>query len=291
MDTELSFDRLGIVGTGRVARALLLALTPMSRSTPIVFGRSPERAQDAMAGSSARIATGMDMLVRQCDVIAIAVTDDAVADIAISLAEHCRPGQRPFTFHVSGRSGAAALHPLEHLGALTAAIHPVMAFTGDPRVEVERMKGSPFGVTGSSPAASARAARLVEALGGTPFMIEEILRPLYHGALSHAANHLVTLLAGAADTLRAAGIDAPYKVLAPLARASLENSLELGFSALSGPLLRGDEATIRNHLTAFGDHHPAILPAYRAMALATVDRLEDESGVRPHPCRRDLEGP
>ncbi|MBY8823084.1 Rossmann-like and DUF2520 domain-containing protein [Sphingomonas colocasiae] len=290
MSNGLSCNRLGVIGTGRVARAMLLALASFSRTTPMLFGRSFENARNAALEGHADMAADLGELLHQCDVIAIAVSDDAVADIATDLAGHYRPGQQPFIFHVSGRSGAAVLRPLENLGALTAAIHPVMAFTGDPQVEAERMKGSPFGVTGSGPAASAFAARLVEALGGAPFMIEEILRPLYHGALSHAANHLVTLLAGAADTLRAAGIDTPYQVLAPLARASLENSLELGFSALSGPLLRGDEATVRNHLTAFGDHHPAILPAYRAMALATVDRLEDESGARPHPCRRDLEG-
>ncbi|WP_313738015.1 DUF2520 domain-containing protein, partial [Sphingobium yanoikuyae] len=70
-------------------------------------------------------------------------------------------------------------------------------------------------------------------------------------------------------------------LLAPLVRAALDNSLDRGIDALSGPLLRGDRQTIGNHLTALTSHAPELLPAYRAMALATLDALDrDESALR-----------
>lgn len=290
METGPSFDRLGIMGTGRVARAMLLALAPFSRSTPLLFGRSAERARLAASHvPGAEAAARIDALAARCDTILIAVSDDAVAEVARAMAESGPFGHRILVFHVSGRSGAAVLAPLERLGALTAAIHPVMTFTGDPETEVRRMTGSPFGVTGSTPEASAAAFALVDTLRGRPFEIAEAMRPLYHGALSHAANHLVTLLAGAAQALEAAGVGTPHAVLAPLARAALENSLTQGFAALSGPLRRGDEATVKTHLAAFETHCPDILPAYRAMSLATLDRLERDGAAVAPSCRALLE--
>jgi predicted short-subunit dehydrogenase-like oxidoreductase (DUF2520 family) len=99
-------------------------------------------------------------------------------------------------------------------------------------------------------------------------------RTLYHAALCHAANHLVTLLAGASGALATAGVGDPQALLAPLVRAALDNSLDRGFAALSGPLLRGDRDTIADHLAALAQDDPALLPAYRAMALATLDAME-----------------
>jgi predicted short-subunit dehydrogenase-like oxidoreductase (DUF2520 family) len=81
------------------------------------------------------------------------------------------------------------------------------------------------------------------------------------------------LLDGSFGALRSAGVDDPAALLAPLVRAALENSLAQGFAALSGPLLRGDGETIVRHLAALADHSPELLPAYRAMALATLDAI------------------
>jgi predicted short-subunit dehydrogenase-like oxidoreductase (DUF2520 family) len=288
--TQFSCERLGLFGTGRVARAMLLGLAPASRSAPLLYGRTPDKARDAASGvDGADVAAQANELAQRCDLIVIAVSDDAVADAAHALAQHGPLAHRPLVFHVSGRSGAVVLALLARLGALTAAVHPVMTFTGDPETEVRRMAGARFAVTGSDAEASARAVAVVERLGGVPFAIEEAMRPLYHGALSHAANHLATLLEGSAGALKAAGVDAPYAVLAPLVRAAVENSLDQGFASLSGPLLRGDATTIRNHLDAFGRYDPAILPAYRAMALATLDMLERADRPASAACRELLE--
>lgn len=288
---EFSCDRLGIFGTGRVARAMLLGLAPASRSAPLLYGRAPDKAHDAASlVQGVSVAESPEALARQCDLIVIAVSDDAVADAAHALAGHGPLLHDPLVFHVSGRSGVAVLEPLRQAGARTAAIHPVMTFMGDTDTEVRRMAGARFAVTGADPRISAQAAAIVARLGGTPFAVGEEMRPLYHGALSHAANHLATLLEGSAGALEAAGVAEPYAVLAPLVRAAVENSLDRGFASLSGPLLRGDEKTIGNHLAAFARYDPAILPAYRAMALATLDLLERDKGPLANGCRQLLEG-
>lgn len=265
--------QFGIVGTGRVARALVHSLRVRGFPPPLLWGRSRARCQEAATTTKCRAAETLAALGNESDIIAIAVSDDAIAEIVRKLAE-ARPDLRgKLVFHVSGGSGTTILAPLLARDADIAAIHPAMTFTGEPDLECERMAGACFAVTGASEESLQRARSLVEALGGVPVAIAEQHRALYHAALCHSANHLVTLFCGALDALSAAGIADPAGLVAPLARASLENAISSGFEALSGPLKRGDAGTIRNHLAALEEHAPDLLPAYRAMAIATMEEL------------------
>ncbi|MFP5432913.1 MAG: DUF2520 domain-containing protein, partial [Alphaproteobacteria bacterium] len=115
--------------------------------------------------------------------------------------------------------------------------------------------------------------------GGIMVPVEEAQRALYHAALCHGANHLVTLIAGACQALAAAGVAEPSALLAPLVRAALDASLDHGMAGLSGPLLRGDDETIAKHLAALGEQCPTLLPPYKAMALATLDELDRHNGA------------
>lgn len=280
------YRQIGIVGAGRVAQALALGLGGHSAAPPMLWTRSPGNLGTAARRVGRAVAAErLETLVEASDLIVIAVTDDAVASVAADMIPAVPAGHAPFIFHVSGRSGAALLDPLRGAGALTAAIHPVMTFTGDAQEEVRRMAGARFAITGSSTEATVAAGDVVHRLGGVGVEIAEAHRPLYHAALCHAANHLVTLLDGSFGALRSAGVDDPAALLAPLVRAALENSLTHGFAALSGPLLRGDGETIAGHLAAIAGHSSELLPAYRAMALATLDQME-RSGATVSPVLR-----
>lgn len=267
-------EQLGIIGAGRAAQALAIGLVGHSAEPPLMWGRSLERVGAASAATGSEVAVSIDRIANDCDVIAIAVSDDATPSVIEELARSLPAGSTPFAFHLSGRSGAALLAPLRAAGAMTAAIHPAMTFTGDPHGEARRMVGARFAVTGSTIEATERAKTIVAALHGTPVEIPEEKRALYHAALCHASNHLVTLIAGASGALKESGVDDPSALLAPLVRAALENSLARGFAGLSGPLLRGDGRTIEGHLGSLAAYNPGLLPAYRAMALATLDELE-----------------
>lgn len=269
------YRRVGIIGTGRVARALALALAPRSAEPLLLWGRTSATLR-SMAADIGHAATtdNLSAVMQDCDLIAIAVSDDAIGMIVADLADHPMGSHPPLLFHASGRSGISLLAPLNAMGAETAAIHPAMTFTGDTATEVRRMAGARFAVTGSSAQATQGAHRLVALLGGVAVDISEEHRALYHAALCHAANHLVTLIAGACHALEAADVDDPLALLTPLVRAATDNSLTKGFSALSGPLLRGDGQTVATHLTALAKDCPELSPAYRAMATATLDELE-----------------
>jgi predicted short-subunit dehydrogenase-like oxidoreductase (DUF2520 family) len=103
-------------------------------------------------------------------------------------------------------------------------------------------------------------------------LIDEAARPLYHAGLASAANHLVALVAQSADVLRAAGVNDPARMLAPLLSAALDNALRLGDAGLTGPVARGDADTVAEHVRALAGTSPEALRAYVALARLTADR-------------------
>ncbi|MFT4299280.1 MAG: DUF2520 domain-containing protein [Aeromicrobium sp.] len=121
----------------------------------------------------------------------------------------------------------------------------------------------------------------VEALardaGGTPVWIAEADRVVYHAALAHGANHLVTVLNQALDLLRSIGAQDPSAILAPLVGAAVSNTLAYGDAALTGPVARGDAGTVCEHLAAIED--PQIAATYAALARATVARAHADGRI------------
>jgi predicted short-subunit dehydrogenase-like oxidoreductase (DUF2520 family) len=146
-----------------------------------------------------------------------------------------------------------------------------MTFTGSAGDVDLVTAGVSFGVTAPADLRPF-AERLIADLAGTAEWVAERDRPLYHAALAHGANHLVTLVNEAMDRLRDAGVVRPERVLSPLLRAALENALRMGDAALTGPVSRGDAGTVAAHLSRLGEVAPESVAPYRALARRTADR-------------------
>jgi predicted short-subunit dehydrogenase-like oxidoreductase (DUF2520 family) len=178
----------------------------------------------------------------------LTVPDDALPGLVTGLAATGAPLEGRMLAHASGRYGVSVLEPAVRQGALPLALHPVMTFTGRPD-DVDRLAGTSFGVTAPEVLRPAAEALVIE-MGGEPVFIAEEHRDLYHAAIAGAANHLITLVAQAMDLLRTAGVAEPARLLAPLLSASLDNALRFGDAGLTGPVARGDAATVAAHVAA-----------------------------------------
>ena len=118
-------------------------------------------------------------------------------------------------------------------------------------------------------------------LGGEPVVVAEDQRALYHAALAHGANHLVTLEAQAHRALVAAGVEDPGMFMRPLLEAALDRVSREGEAGLSGPVVRGDAGTVARHMQALlaaGDLDD-IADTYSQMATATVRMLADSGRI------------
>lgn len=271
--------RIGVVGAGRVGAVLAAALGAAGHHVVAAAGES-----DASRSRIADLLPGVGHakpsdVARSSDLLLLTVPDDMLANVVTVLSDSgaIRPGQ--YVVHTSGRHGLAVLEPARRAGARVVAMHPAMTFTGTA-LDLDRLAGCVFGLTADEEEKSF-AEGLVADLGGRPMWVPEQMRTLYHSGLAHGANHLVTLVTQAMELLAAAGADDPAGTLRPLLTAALDNALEHGDAALTGPIVRGDVNTVRAHLADIAANAPHTMPSYLALARDTLDRVVTDGRVLP----------
>lgn len=192
------------------------------------------------------------------EIVLLCVPDAEIGAAAAAVADVAGPELR-FAGHTSGATG---LEPLEALSAARFSLHPLQTVP-DGTAE---LIGAPAAIDGETPEARELAASLASALGMRPFAVPAETRAAYHAAASMASNFLVALEESAARLLADAGIEDGRELLAPLVLRAAANWAEAGADALTGPIARGDEATVARHLEAIGATSPELRPLYEALA-------------------------
>lgn len=271
--------RISVIGAGRVGAVLAAALRAAGHDIVAAAGESTasrQRIADLLPGVVSAKPTAV---ARAADLVLLTVPDDMLGNVVTTLVGAGAIGPDHTVVHTSGRHGLAVLEPARRVGARVIAMHPAMTFTGTA-VDLPRLTGCVFGVTADD-ADRAVAEALVADLGGVPMFVPEDKRTLYHAGLAHGANHLVTLVAQAMELLSASGAEDPAATLRPLLRAALDNALDAGDAALTGPIVRGDVQTVMAHLADIAAHAPSSLPSYVAMARATADRAVLDGRLLP----------
>ena len=247
-----------IAGAGRVAQALGRLLAEHGEHIAAVAGRDPVRTAAAAAfiGHGA-IPTSLDAPPEHVTRLLVAVSDDAIGEVAATLAE--AGFRRGEALHTCGAVGREALAPLAAAGVACGAIHPLQTVAG-PEQGLSALARCVYAVDGDPPAL-AWAEQIARILGGSALRIAPEARPLYHAAAVMAANYLVTLLDAAAILMEAAGVErgTALRALSPLVESSAANALRLGpAEALTGPIQRGDLPTIAGHLRALASAPPTV---------------------------------
>jgi predicted short-subunit dehydrogenase-like oxidoreductase (DUF2520 family) len=185
------------------------------------------------------------------ELILLCVPDAAIAEVAATIA----PG--PWVAHVSGATPLAALAP--HTRRFS--VHPLQTFTRSRGAE--QLDGAWAAVSHETEDARAAAVWLAETLGLRPFELADDARTLYHAGAVFASNYVVTMQRAASLLFAAAG--APPEALEPLMLRTVENGFEL-----TGPVARGDWATVEAHRRAIHAQQPELESLYDTLALATA---------------------
>ncbi len=228
-----------------------------------VLGRSLVRAQEAARFIGA---ASVSERVARTDLVLLAVPDDAIAGVVASLSEV----EGSLVVHLSGSLSSEVLAPSRKKGARTGALHPLRSFA-DPGAAAEAFRGTYCAVEGE---ASEELAELVRAIGGVPLRVRPEGKALYHAGAVFASNYLVASLEAALRLFEAAGIsrEEAAPALGVLAEGTIRNVSRIGIpAALSGPIERGDVATIRRHAEAMRDRVPALSGLYTELARVTCE--------------------
>ncbi len=261
-----------IIGAGPVATALAGALRRGGVPVLGLWARKPAaaRAAGAIAGVAAFAAAPPDVLL-DADAVVLAVRDSAIGTVAEMLVATGLVTRHQVLLHCSGALSAARA-----LGAVAAQVrglgtlHPLCA-VADGRAGIRAFSAGIFGIEGDDTGLEI-AAQLVDAMGARPLRLGEDDMALYHTAAVVASNYAVALIDTAASLLSRAGIDHRLAVdaLLPLAMGSLRNVAARGVTqGLTGPIQRGDRATVDQHLKALAQV-PETAELYRAMGRRTV---------------------
>ena len=274
-DTSPEAGTVSLIGPGRAGTTMALALLEHGWRVVAVAGRAP----DAPSTVSAAACLGAEQtLVSDAGVgatlVIVSTPDRAIAAAAKAAAESLESGA--LVLHLAGSLGVDAFSSLLEVRSdiRVGALHPLQLFPS-ASMGVERLRGAWAAVAGDP-----QTAELARLLGMRPFDLPDAERANYHAAAVVASNHLVALLGQVERLAAASGV--PFEAFAPLVRSSVADAFALGPGrALTGPVARGDLATVERHLETLD---PGERDAYRTLA-REVARL---TGRRDHAIDRLL---
>ena len=261
---------IALYGTGRAAGALGIAFTNAGHRIVGVHGRTAEHI--ALTTALFDVTQGL------ADLRVIAVSDDAIEGVARDLADHTVAVP---TVHVSGAVSVAALDPIAATGSQVGSFHPLQTMP-DPVNGARQLRGAWIGITAPQPLYG-ELATLADSIGSRPFSLTDENKALYHAAAAASANFVLAALAVAESLFDAAGV--PFEAAIPLVDAIVENAFALGpRAALTGPIARGDIATVGKQLEAVHEESQELYAQFVSLARATAhiagtsDRFEDVLG-------------
>jgi predicted short-subunit dehydrogenase-like oxidoreductase (DUF2520 family) len=273
-----------LIGPGRAGTTLSLGLMEQGWTVVAVAGRAPDAASTSAAAAALAARPALVSEVAHGAGLVLIATPDRAIEQAVMTAEPSI-GAGALVVHLAGSRGLDVFDALleKRTGVRVGALHPLQSLPS-ATVGLERLRGSWAAVAGDP-----GVVEIARALGLRTFELADADRVRYHTAAVVASNHLVALL-GQVERL-AASCGVPFTAFGPLVLSSMQNAFSLGpANALTGPVQRGDLATVEQHLR---DLDPAERDAYRALAREAarltgrrdtgLDRLlgDLKSGTRP----------
>jgi predicted short-subunit dehydrogenase-like oxidoreductase (DUF2520 family) len=267
-----SKPQIAIIGAGRLGTALALELQRAGYRVREVISRNNRASRKRARELAKRVrahASSSDTARIDTPLIWFCVPDREIAEAARDLAQAAWKGK--IAFHSSGALASDELDSLRKRGASVAAVHPMMTFV---RGSVPALQNVPFALEGDA-AAVRVARRIVKDLGGRAFSISKKNKAAYHAWGGFISPLLVLTLVAGEKAARAAGLSAAdaRKKMLPIVRQTLANYSSLGpAGAFTGPIGRGDTATVREHLRVL-KKIPEAREVYVALARVALRHL------------------
>lgn len=262
---------VAIIGAGKVGSALTAALHQLNY--PLVGIASRTAASAVRLGQRFGVPWTVQptALSLQADVVFITTPDRSINHVADQIARSGGFRQGQYVYHTSGCHTAEILHPAKSCGAFTGSLHPLLAFATTEQAAAN-LSGVYFSLDGDNEAMDF-ARKLIDEFGGNSLAVPAEQRALYHAAACIASNYLVSLVSYATNLLTQLGLTDRQSVAAlmPLLTGTLDNVASLGVvQALTGPISRGDAATVVGHVAALENSSNADVHLYQQLGQYTI---------------------
>ncbi|MCU0591797.1 MAG: DUF2520 domain-containing protein [Desulfobacterales bacterium] len=269
--------KLGFIGAGPVGTTFGVRLSEQGYGVVAVADiRSAAAERFAGLVPGCRIFQNPQALVDAVDMVFITTADDFIPRVSSELK--WRSGQ--MAVHCSGASTVQSLEAARQQGARVGSIHPCQTFAGIEQA-IANLPGSTFAIEAEEPLKTTLT-EMAQALKGDIVYLTSEDKVLYHAAAAMACNYFTTIVKLASDLWRNFGktpADA-IKAYMPLLRGTLTNIETVGFpKCLTGPIARGDVATIRRHLAALENYAAELLPLYKELGRFTIPIGQDKGSL------------
>jgi predicted short-subunit dehydrogenase-like oxidoreductase (DUF2520 family) len=274
--------KIAIIGAGKVGAAMGYLLKSAGYDIVAVATSSDTSISSALRYTGSRGYTDPSKAAAEANCIFITTTDDIIRPVCEIITRDGAIDRGDIVVHMSGAGGLELLESARASGALVASIHPIQTFaTIDSAIEL--IPGTSFGITADEEIRDC-CFKIVNDLGGIPFLVAEEDKPLYHAAACIASNYLVTLMNIVVDVYQSIGLSREESIHAvwPLVLGTVKNIPSHGPArALTGPIARGDARTVEQHAAAFRQKLPDLLEFYAMMGVFTVDLAVTKGTLSP----------
>jgi predicted short-subunit dehydrogenase-like oxidoreductase (DUF2520 family) len=262
---------VAIIGAGALGTVLARRLAERGYDVAAVFSRTEATARRLAEQVGAPMAgTDLADLPPEIRLVFCCVPDDAIAAVARRLATAQSAWSGRIVAHTSGALTASILAPLKEQGAAVLSFHPLQTFQVESAPGV--LQDIYIGVEGDTEAVD-QGRRLARDLGARPVTLTAEAKMRYHLAAAVASNYTVTLMALVNEVLASVGLSRQKSLalVRPLVEGTWQNlQRHLPEDALTGPIARGDRATVQGHLDALTGHLSHLIPAYVVLGAETV---------------------
>jgi predicted short-subunit dehydrogenase-like oxidoreductase (DUF2520 family) len=282
----MNHKTFAIIGAGRVGSAVGLLLNQAGYATTAVTARSLASAEKAAAFIGAgEPATDVVKAASKADIVFITTPDGAIKKVCDKIASGGGFKAGSLVVHMSGAHSLDLLDAARTAGAHRAVLHPLQSLA-NRELGIKTLPGSYFRIE-TDPEAHVMSREIVTALGGIELVMpkwspDKDSAALYHAGAVAVSNYFVALVDYGLKFYQALGAEKneALKAVLPLIRGTLHNIETLGIpDALTGPIMRGDAQTVRDHLHAMQKRTPELVKLYRELARQTVSVAMDQGSI------------
>lgn len=269
-------ERVLIVGAGQVGRGLFRAFRGSGIEVLGLHGRR----SSAYTTSSGPLPSNLG----NANTIVLSVRDDqiddAIGELINSIGGRNRIGSGTVIVHTSGSAEPELISRLSEFGLSGGTFHPMIPFANSERVP-DLLKHAWIGIDGDD-LARATSRRLAGHIGSRTLEIPPGGKGIYHAAAVMSSNFPVVLAAIASELLMSLGVPerSAQHAVQGLMDGAVENLADASpAEVLTGPIVRGETATLIHHLAALRNNAEA-KSVYKRLSLASLD-LAARRGLDP----------
>jgi len=272
---------VNLIGPGRLGKALATSLIHTGEHTLLgVYHPNIARAQQASKALGQGTPVDSLAALSKADITLITCPDDVIPSLVKQLAAAAVITPGSIVMHLSGILSSDILMPLKKQGACIASLHPLKAFRETTYPETTAFQNIHCALEGDSNAIKTLTP-LWQAMGAHVFTLSSDKKASYHAAAVMASNYLVTLAAEAMSLFKASGVSQAHAqtICLELMQTSLDNlkQTDTPAEALTGPLVRGDIETIKQHLNTMSSKTTNDLYCAAGLATLPLVDLDNES--------------